>query len=53
MLHVEDNELMCQVGPASPMGELLREYWIPSTVPSSLLPQPDCPPIKAASSVKT
>ncbi len=46
MLHAEDNHLMCQVGPKTPMGELLREYWIPSTVPSSLLPQPDCPPIK-------
>jgi nitrite reductase/ring-hydroxylating ferredoxin subunit len=46
MLHADDNDLMCRVGPGTPMGDLLREYWIPSTVPSSLLPSPDCPPIR-------
>ena len=46
MLTESDNELMCRVGPGTPMGTLLREYWIPSTVPSSLLPQPDCPPVR-------
>lgn len=28
------------------MGNLLRQYWIPSTVPSHLLPTPDCPPVR-------
>lgn len=46
MLTAIDNDLMCKVGPGTPMGALLREYWIPSTVPSSLLPNPDCPPIR-------
>ena len=46
MLHATDNELMCRVGAGTPMGNLLREYWIPSTVPSSLLPSPDCPPVR-------
>ena len=46
MLTLEDNELMCRVGAGTPMGDLLRQYWIPSTVPSSLLSVPDCPPIR-------
>ena len=46
MLSVEDNELMCRVGPGTPMGNYMRQYWIPSTVPSTLLPAPDCPPIR-------
>src|SRR5437867_2506500 len=28
------------------MGNFFREYWIPSTIPSSMLPSPDCPPIR-------
>ena len=46
MLTSQDNELMCRVGPGTPMGEYLREYWIPSTVTSTLLPAPDCPPVR-------
>jgi len=29
MLDRETNELLCQVGPGTPMGELLRRYWMP------------------------
>ena len=29
MLSREDNELLCRVGPGTPMGQLLREYWLP------------------------
>src|SRR5712691_7103296 len=29
MLSSEDNELMCRVGRGTPMGELLRHYWMP------------------------
>ena len=29
MLSVEDNALIGQVGPGSPMGELLRRFWVP------------------------
>ena len=30
MLTREDNELLTRVGPGSPMGEMLREYWMPA-----------------------
>ena len=43
MLSIEDNELMCQVGPGTPMGNMMREYWIPA-LPSSEFPAADCPP---------
>jgi phthalate 4,5-dioxygenase oxygenase subunit len=41
----EDNELMCRVGRGTPMGELLRQYWMPG-LPSTELPAPDSPPKK-------
>ena len=31
MLTREENELLCRVGPGTPMGELMREYWMPVT----------------------
>jgi phthalate 4,5-dioxygenase len=40
MLTREDNELLCRVGPGTPMGELMRQYWIPC-LPSSEFPAPD------------
>ncbi|HLZ69782.1 MAG TPA: Rieske 2Fe-2S domain-containing protein [Dehalococcoidia bacterium] len=43
MLSKEDNELLCRVGPGTPMGELLRQYWMPF-LPSSQLSAPDSPP---------
>jgi len=43
MLSREDNELLCRVGPGTPMGDLLRHYWMPF-LPSRELPAPDCPP---------
>ena len=46
MLTLEDNEVLCRVGPGTPMGNLLRQYWIPSTVPSHLLSTPDSPPLR-------
>jgi phthalate 4,5-dioxygenase oxygenase subunit len=30
MLTKEENELLCRVGPGTPMGEFLREYWVPA-----------------------
>lgn len=30
MLAKEDNDLLCQVGPGTPMGEMMRRYWIPA-----------------------
>ena len=45
MLSIEDNEVMCRVGPGTAMGNLMREYWIPA-VRSDELPSPDCPPLR-------
>ena len=42
MLSKEDNEILCRVGKGTPMGELIREYWIPA-LPSSEFPEPDAP----------
>jgi nitrite reductase/ring-hydroxylating ferredoxin subunit len=30
MLSKEDTDLLCRVGPETPMGELMRRYWIPA-----------------------
>src|SRR5438045_3835028 len=43
MLSKEDNELITRVGPCTPMGNLMREYWIPAVL-SKELDGPDCPP---------
>ena len=45
MLNVEENELLCRIGPGTPMGNLIRQYWIPALLPSEL-PTPDCPPMR-------
>jgi phthalate 4,5-dioxygenase oxygenase subunit len=45
MLSKEDNELLCRVGPGTPMGDLIRQYWIPALI-SSELPDPDGPPLR-------
>jgi phenylpropionate dioxygenase-like ring-hydroxylating dioxygenase large terminal subunit len=36
MLSKEDNEILCRVGPGTPMGNLLRQYWMPAFVSSEL-----------------
>jgi nitrite reductase/ring-hydroxylating ferredoxin subunit len=45
MLSVQDNELLCRTGPGTPMGNLIRQYWVPAML-STELPSPDCPPIR-------
>ncbi|MFN3890660.1 MAG: Rieske 2Fe-2S domain-containing protein [Beijerinckiaceae bacterium] len=45
MLRKEDNELLTRVGPGTPMGALLRHYWMP-TLMSEELPEPGCPPVR-------
>src|SRR6266542_4312491 len=45
MLTAKDNELLTRVGPGSPMGNLLRRFWLPALL-SSELPGPDCDPIR-------
>jgi phenylpropionate dioxygenase-like ring-hydroxylating dioxygenase large terminal subunit len=45
MLSKEDNELLCRVGPGTPMGNLMRQYWIPA-LRSDELPVPDGAPMR-------
>ena len=45
MLSDLDNEIMCRVGPGTPMGNLMREYWIPA-LKSDELDTPDGPPLR-------
>ena len=36
MLSADDNEILCRVGPGTPMGNLMREYWIPAFISEEL-----------------
>ena len=45
MLSTEDNERLTRVGPGTPMGDLMRQYWQPALL-SSELPEPDGPPVR-------
>ena len=45
MLTREQNELATRTGPGTPMGGLLRRYWIPFLL-SEELPEPECPPVR-------
>jgi len=45
MFTSEENERLTRVGPGTPMGELMRRYWLPFLLPEEL-PEPDCAPIR-------
>src|SRR5581483_10242052 len=45
MLTREDNELLTRTGPGTPMGALLRRYWLPALL-SEELPEPDGRPVR-------
>ncbi len=45
MLSQEDNDILCRVGPGTPMGNVFREYWIPAARADEL-PTPDSPPLR-------
>ena len=45
MLSRADNERLTRVGPGTPMGELMRRYWIPAAF-SHQIAKPDSPPIR-------
>ena len=45
MLSCEDNELLTRVGPATPMGITMRQYWVPALLAHEV-PTPDCPPVR-------
>jgi phthalate 4,5-dioxygenase len=45
MLSQADNELMTHVGPGTPVGDLMRQYWIPA-LKSAEIPEPDGRPLR-------
>jgi phthalate 4,5-dioxygenase oxygenase subunit len=45
VLKQEENELITRVGPGTPMGSLMREYWVPAML-SSEVPTPGCTPVR-------
>ena len=45
MLSHADNQLLSRVGPGTPMGTLLRQYWQPVLL-SAELAEPDGPPVR-------
>ena len=38
MLSPEENELLTRVGAGTPMGELMRQYWLPCLISTELVP---------------
>ena len=42
MLTAQENELICRVGPGTPMGNLMRQYWLPAVTSDDL--ESDGPP---------
>jgi phthalate 4,5-dioxygenase len=45
MLTREENELLTRTGPGTPMGEMMRRYWIPALL-SEEVPEPDGEPVQ-------
>src|SRR5499425_764064 len=45
MLSREENDLLTQVGPGTPMGTLMRQYWIPALLTEEIR-EPDCAPVR-------
>jgi phenylpropionate dioxygenase-like ring-hydroxylating dioxygenase large terminal subunit len=44
MLSKQDNELLCRVGRGTPMGEMMRQYWLPVVYDWEL--EPDGAPLR-------
>ena len=45
MLSKEDNERLARVNAGTPMGNLIRRYWVPSIF-SEQIKDADCPPVR-------
>lgn len=45
MLSKEDNRLLTSTDAGTPMGDLMRRYWLPALL-SEEIPEPDCPPVR-------
>jgi len=44
MLSAEDNDILCRIEGAAPMGQLMRRHWIPACM-SDEVAEPDGPPV--------
>jgi len=44
MLSFADNQLLCRVGPGTPMGDFFRRFWLPAWLVGEL--EPDGPPLR-------
>lgn len=44
-LNAQQNDELTRTGPGTPMGALLRRYWVPA-LHAWELPEPDCPPVR-------
>ena len=45
MLTTEQNELLTRTGPGTPMGDVMRRYWMPALLTLEL-PAPDGAPVR-------
>jgi phthalate 4,5-dioxygenase oxygenase subunit len=45
MLRKEQNDLLTQTGPGTPLGQLFRCYWLPALLAEEL-PENECPPVR-------
>ncbi|MBI2761293.1 MAG: Rieske 2Fe-2S domain-containing protein [Chloroflexi bacterium] len=45
MLSQEENKLLTETGPGTPMGDVFRRFWLPALL-SSELPSPDSEPVR-------
>jgi phenylpropionate dioxygenase-like ring-hydroxylating dioxygenase large terminal subunit len=45
MLTREENAMITRVGPGTPMGDVMRRYWLPALLAADL-PEPDCAPMR-------
>ena len=45
MINTEQNALLTETGPGTPMGALFRRYWLPALLVKEL-PEADCAPVR-------
>src|SRR5438445_6079103 len=45
MLRREQNDLLTQTGPGTPMGAMFRRHWLPALLAAEL-PENECPPVR-------
>jgi phthalate 4,5-dioxygenase len=45
MLSKAENEYLCRIGPGTPMGNVMRQYWLPA-IRADELPEPDGAPLR-------